>query len=732
MKHLLWISFFLINLNTWCQKDSLLSALGIYEKLKQSSLPQSDTVVISALQETLNATIYTDPELAEYYAQIALKLAKKINNDELIAKGLLGVANTQINLQKIDSGRYYVDQAIEYCTKLNLDRWLMEAYSLRGNIGYYTSDYNMALENYFDALDMADKKYPKESAGFYANVGLVFWTIGNNEKSKEYLLQANKLGTIYKDTVARVYALNNLGIVCKNMGDYEEALEYYEIGLELSLLSNNLRREGEFVYNMANLLFIMGKDEDRAFQYLDRSAEITEMIGTDRDKAIEYSNLGDHYYEFMEYRKSLKYSTMGLEYAKKTGYWEVEIEALKNLSRVNYVLGNYQKAYEQMIASNNLKDSMDLSNINTEAIAVEQAYEEEKAAFEDSLLREKEYLEKVHQDKLQHEKVKSRETLLLVAIGVIFLVIIGLIFLVRSNKKVKQKNAIITERNEVITYQKEEIEEQHQEIKDSINYAQRIQNALISGNEEWDKISLDHFVLFQPKDVVSGDFYWAHHSESDNISIWVTADCTGHGVPGAFMSMLGIGFLNEIVIENGERDGATILNKLREKIIHALRQKNSEIQQKDGMDMALCIWNKNNHELSFTGANNSLYLIRKTELVDPSKFDKCLAHQNGFTLAEIRANKMPVGFQSDKMESFVSKTLKLEKGDMIITFTDGFADQFGGEKGRKLKYKPFKEILLANNQKPIKLQGEILDQEFNNWKGALEQIDDVCIIGVRV
>jgi len=537
---------------------------------------------------------------------------------------------------------------------------------------------------------------------------------------------------LYKDTSDQLFILNNLGIVAKNKEEYLKSINYYETGLELAIPSGNLRREGELVYNMANVYFKL-HDTISGMKYLERSSEITQMIGNDRDMAVEHQNLGLLYTSFGDLKKGEYHSLIAVKKAVSSSYWEAEYEARFVLADIYSKMGKYKRAFEHFKIAQFTKDSLDLDQVNSQAMAIEHLYNQEKQALADSLQQEKDDLEEAHQDRLSAEKVSSRERLLWVAAGVILLVIIAIIFLFRANQKVKHKNEIITKSNELITAQKDEIEVQHKEITDSINYAQRIQNALIEGNEEWDKISRDHYLLFKPKDVVSGDFYWAYHSDEEELSIWVTADCTGHGVPGAFMSMLGIGFLNEIVVENGNRNGSEILGLLRSKIVNALEQKSSDQQQKDGMDIALCIWNKKTNELAFTGANNPLWIIRKTENVDFEKFEKNISHpDNGHTLFELHANKMPVGFHSGEQGEFKSKHVGLMKGDVIVSFTDGYADQFGGDKGKKLKYKPFKELLLEIHSSPIKIQGEILDDKFENWKGSLEQVDDVCVIGVRV
>lgn len=220
------------------------------------------------------------------------------------------------------------------------------------------------------------------------------------------------------------------------------------------------------------------------------------------------------------------------------------------------------------------------------------------------------------------------------------------------------------------------------------------------------------FILYKPKDIVSGDFYWA--LEINNKFYICTADCTGHGVPGAMMSMLNISYLNESIIEKGIYAPDKVLNHIREEIITSLNPEGSEEESKDGMDCILACFDFTNYTLEYAAANNSFYVIRDKEII---------------TCA---ADKMPVGKSPRDKEPFTLHTVPLKKGDIVYMLTDGLPDQFGGPKGKKFKYKQLEEILIENNHKSMEEQKSILNERFEDWKGNLEQVDDVCLIGVRV
>jgi phosphoserine phosphatase RsbU/P len=222
--------------------------------------------------------------------------------------------------------------------------------------------------------------------------------------------------------------------------------------------------------------------------------------------------------------------------------------------------------------------------------------------------------------------------------------------------------------------------------------------------------------LFEPKDQISGDFYWTSHQA--NQVVVVTADCTGHGVPGGFMSMLGISFLNELVNEQHVLDPAILLDKLREKVIAALRQKGADGEQKDGMDMTVCVFDFERKKLHYACANHVLYLVRS------------VAGQPELT--EHKGNRFPVGIFGDTPQPFHAFELDIQPGDRIYTLTDGYADQFGGAKGKKFKYQQLKSLLISLQTKSMKEQQEALFHAFTSWKGEVEQTDDVCLIGVQI
>ncbi len=310
---------------------------------------------------------------------------------------------------------------------------------------------------------------------------------------------------------------------------------------------------------------------------------------------------------------------------------------------------------------------------------------------------------------------------------------------------------MLEDKNTEINAQKDEIQKQHdvvvhqkEEILASISYAEKIQKAVLPSMEYADEIFNDYFILFKPRDIVSGDFYWI--KQIGHFTAVVAADCTGHGVPGAFMSMLGGSFLNALVTTRSLDSTADILNKLRQNIKKALHQKGNTGEQKDGMDLALYIINNEKNTLQFSGAYNPLMIIRnkkeeelEQEILENERF-KILSNKDypNQTLIELKADRQPIGIYI-REKDFTNTTMQLEKGDKLYTFSDGFVDQFGGEKGRKYKSKNFKNLLLSIYESSMVAQKEILENTFKNWISHIkdngethEQIDDVIIIGIEI
>lgn len=317
-----------------------------------------------------------------------------------------------------------------------------------------------------------------------------------------------------------------------------------------------------------------------------------------------------------------------------------------------------------------------------------------------------------------------------------------------ENEILQQKEEIEAQRDElevqrdVARKQRDQIAEQQKHIMDSIHYARRIQSAVLPPETIINQVLSEHFILYKPRDIVSGDFYWMTQRESR--LVFAAADCTGHGVPGAFMSMLGVAFLNEIVNQaevhsNTKLKANEVLNQLREHVINSLRQTGKEGEAKDGMDISLCIVDMDSGTLQFSGAYNPVYIVRNIENGNEEssedlkqKTKRKIVSNERYKLFQLNADRMPIGIHFGEQKQFTNQEAKLQKGDTLYIFSDGYVDQFGGEEGRKFMTKRFKKLLISIQDENLKVQKKRLDKTIEGWMTGYEQVDDILVMGVRI
>ena len=378
------------------------------------------------------------------------------------------------------------------------------------------------------------------------------------------------------------------------------------------------------------------------------------------------------------------------------------------MAKVYEAKNDYTNAFYYQKLFLGLKDSVQSEQINNQVNAISSQYEDEKKQKEINELQNKNEINSLKTGK-QLEKIKRNRIVIYSIVGSIVLVLILLLVLYSRYALKKRANNQLEEQNKIIA-------EKKKEIQDSIDYAKSIQRAILPKAEDIYKCFPECFGLYKPKDVVSGDFYWfAEHNEKIFVS---AADCTGHGVPGGFMSMLGIDKLNSAVVEKQMISPSEILSVLNNGIKKSLKQSDAGSSSRDGMDVALCVFDLEKTTVTYAGANRALWIIRKEKGV--------------YNLSEINPTKMAIGGLTSDNQVYTEHTVSLNKGDVIYLCTDGYADQFGGENGKKLMTKTLKQMLLSIQHLSMSEQEIYLNSEFEKWKGSLEQIDDVLIFGIRI
>lgn len=446
---------------------------------------------------------------------------------------------------------------------------------------------------------------------------------------------------------------------------------------------------------------LFGKASEQIVQQRDTIKQQVEMINRQKAEILSQKKLLDSLDKEIDLKaKTLEQKQKILERQfEQIGKQQGEIAGQKTIIVTQQ---NEVKIQQDTLANQKQKITIQLSRIDDQL---------KRIADQDSKI------------KVQLEAIEKQKLVLAFVIIALLLVSILGYYIYRGYRIKKEANRVLEEKNQTISLQKDEIEKQRdlaaaqrdqigyqkRHIEDSIMYAKRIQTALMPSLELF-SASLEHFVLYKPLAIVSGDFYWVSTKTSPQVII--AADCTGHGVPGAFMSMLGVTMLNELVNVKGIIMPDQIIEHLRQGIIKSLKQVAEEDSIKDGMDIAVCTVDFENNLLYYAGANSPLYLVRNGELI------------------HYRADKMPVAIHY-RMDAFAQHKIELQKGDSFYIFSDGFADQFGGPAQKKFMSNKLRETLVAMSNEPMLKQGEKLNEIFEEWKGDSPQIDDVTLIGIR-
>ncbi len=516
--------------------------------------------------------------------------------------------------------------------------------------------------------DLGNKNAIKTLA---SNIGMLYTDKENYLEALKFFNLSQLTSRELKDKSSICYALINKGIAYQGLGRYEESNQNLEEALGLARELNDISLLKSCYSTLAENNEILGNKE-KSFEYFQLAASLTKHMQKEKMSRLEYQ------------KKEIEAQNQAKEKQIKS-----QQDTLKRVMEINK------------------ERQMQIKLLNQEKQLQELAIKEHKARQRELEIRE-----------------KNRKMAIFFLVGGFALLLVFFFLIYRQFRAKKKANLLLAKRNHEIQLQKEETERQRdiankerKKVTSSIKYAQRIQDAILPPDNYMQGILPNHFILFKPRDIVSGDFYWM--TEKEGVVIVVAVDCTGHGVPGAFMSMLGTAFLNEIVNSLGVNEhvrslrASEILNQLRDHVIEALHQQESNSDTKDGMDVALCIIDMENKKLQFAGAHNPLYIIKDGEL------------------NEIRGDRMPIGIDQNHKIPFTNHEIDVNTGDMFYIFSDGFIDQFGGEKGHKFYSKNLKKLLLKIQDKPLAQQRGILDETIEKWKGQRPQVDDILVMGIK-
>lgn len=551
------------------------------------------------------------------------------------------------------------------------------------------SNLQEAFRNALEVLDKAESRnYKKGIASSCKTLGYCYWRFSDYSLSLTHSLRALDIYKQLGDKKGESDTLNNIGAVYMFQEDHVKRLEVNlrckDLRSEIGDLEGVASSEG----NIGETYFEMGEYEKASTCFVNC---LTNPHASPQGKSWAHHNLGRIRFLKKDFDKALVSFRKGLEICESVGYNVLIVDSFYWITEVLIATERYQEAI------NNAEKGLTVSR----KIGAKEG--EKKSLYQLSMIYEK--LEVFEESLKYHKDYHTLD--------------------IEINRDTEIERLKTTQLK--VAYEK--IEEQKNELVDSIRYAQRIQNALLTRDQNQSLLS-NFFVLFEPKDIVSGDFYWYY--EKDHTFYIAVADCTGHGVPGAFLTMLGTTFLNEIVAVNEDPTPAIVLERLRARMIKALSQSSGSDSSRDGMDISLMKFNTETNVAEWAGAYNPLWIVRSSD-ISPIEIAKETKVREGgsHVLYELKADKFPIGYM-DQMKPFTNNEIKLEKGDSIYLFSDGFADQFGGHQGKKFLSGRFKDSLLELADQEMLTIGRSLKHTFDAWKMDTDQIDDVCVFGLRI
>ena len=619
------------------------------------------------------------------------------------------------------------------------------------NLGYFYFNKNnskKAINAFTKAIEISESVNKKEVIPTALNnIGYLYKLEGNILKALDYYHKSLKLYRTLKMEKDIALSLNNIGAIYYSHKEYGKALKYYREALIIQKRGGSKKGEARIYGNIGSIYIEQNRIEN-AIEYLnysvkkykeiddekgmanslsklafielqeldlnqDNTLKLTEILSKqqrvlniyikykkDKGRADILSGMALTHKASKNYRLAEKYAIKSLKIAQELGFASTIQSSSEILKGIYKIEKKYKEAYAMQELFYTMQDSLSNKFIKEKTIQKQYQYEYEKQHFTDSLATNRVQEVKA----IEYEQsIKQQKIYTIIGLIGLFLMLIIALSIYRGLQIKKKSNVLLVSKNQ-------EIEQKNIEITDSIAYAKHIQDSILPSVSTFKKVLKEFFVFYQPKDIVAGDFYWLE--EVDGLVLFAAADCTGHGVPGALVSVVCNNALNRAVKENRITEPAKILNVSSQYISEAFNASEKGIKIRDGMDIALCAIDYASNILHFSGANNPLYIIRKGMLI------------------EIKGDKKSIGNASGY--EFTNHIIPLEKNDMIYLFSDGYADQFGGVKGKKFMYKKFKTLLASIAEKNVAEQQIIIENTFLNWKGDTFQVDDICVVGVRV
>ena len=601
---------------------------------------------------------------------------------------------------KIDSVIKYMNQSLKIRYETNDQYGIALSLNNIGFLYYYNGNIKQAIENWQQAEVIAEKiNNILQLTTSLSNLGGIYNDVKEYEKAEKTYLKLINIRLKSNELQGLESAYTNLGTIYSIKKDTKNAFKYLKLGYDISTRDNIIETmvQGEYAFG---ILYNDLNKTDSAFYFYKKAYERAKKNSIKNYLVFLDEPLANYYIKENNYDKAMEYALEGYALALE----QQKISQLSTFIHLQSIIydkkGNIPLAYNLYKRYITLNDSIQKLSNEKEILKKQLDFDHE---------REKIAIQKEQEKKeaIAHEE-KQKQQIILYSVLIFLILAILLIAIVYRSYKIKQKaHQDVSEKNRLIEFQKSLVEEKQKEILDSIHYAKRIQTALLTSKEFLDASFPNHFILFKPKDIVSGDFYWA--TEKNNKIFLAICDSTGHGVPGAFMSLLNIGFLSEAINEKNILIPGEVFDYVRKRLIESI----SSEGQKDGFDGILLCIDKNTNLVSYAAANNQPVLVSNE------------------TITYSGCDKMPVG-KGEHNAAFTTFNLSYQPGDLVYLYTDGYADQFGGPKGKKFKYKQLNDLILSVSNISMPEQSIKLQSNFDRWRGDLEQVDDVLLVGIKL
>jgi serine phosphatase RsbU (regulator of sigma subunit)/Tfp pilus assembly protein PilF len=678
VKALLFTGLFFVNIFAFSQEDSL-------RKIAEGNTHDTNRIKAYFLWDDL--IYFSDPKLD-------LKINLKI--EELSEKGLLGKAS---NSEK----KFFKTS-------------LAKAKNNLGMIYFDRGDYKKAIHLHSESLELnEDLKDDAGSALTLGNLANIYYQLDELDKALEYYAKNLKLAKKSGNLNMQSTTLNNIANIYADKKKFDQALFYYRESLTQAISSGDSMNISRALNNIGTVFNDL-KQFDSAFVWYEKSLRVREKLKDLKGMASSNGDIGLIYLKKNDLSNALNYLKQGEKYAVEAE----DVMDLMNISKTLYYYydktGDSKNALRYFVQFINLKDSISSDENTRASIQREYKYNYEKQAQIERIKTEQQ--KRVDAAVLEESKAKvaQKEILSYALFGGLGLVIIFLFYVINRYTVVRNQKNIIELKEKETKIQKDLIEEKQKEILDSITYAKRIQDAILPSENSWFSHFPDSFILYKPKDIIAGDFYFLEHHH--NFIFAAVADCTGHGVPGAMVSVVCSTALSKSILEYNLENTGEILDHTREMVAKQFAKAGENVR--DGMDISFCKFDFSTNKLFWSGANNPLIIVRPAVNTEAEN-----------ELIELVPNKEPIGIYENRTP-FIQHEISLQRGDMIYMFSDGYADQFGGKQKKKFRKNNLYKLLIEISKLSSEEQKNILLKTHTDWKGDTEQIDDLCIIGVKV